>query len=249
MTEENSAIEPAKDDFLDTFADLRPDLFFPGDWSPEKKNRVEAEMRPRKVRTAMYSQIPMQCDGPHCPYAAVCPLMKTGDAPIGYSCPIEGAIVIEFAHNYQREFGVDENNLVEMSMVRDLVDLEVQFMRSKKILAQEHFIQENPVGVDPDGNVVVRKELHQAVEYDDKLLRRKEKILNAFLATREARTKAGQGVADASQQIANLLDSVRDHAAEKDRLVLEKMGVQVTDKYIEDMKRKKAEEKEPEGDE
>ncbi len=170
----------------------------------------------------------------NCPYAAVCPLQQTGDAPVGYACPIEGAIVIEFVNNYTREFGVDENNLVEMSSVRDLVDLEIQYMRSKKILAQEHFIQENPVGVDADGDIVLRKELHQAVEYDDKILRRKEKILNAFLATREARNKAGQGTADASQVVANLLDTVRDHQNEKDRLLLQKLGVPVKDKYIED---------------
>jgi hypothetical protein len=192
----------------------------------------------------------MQCEGQHCPYAAVCPLQKAGDAPVGYSCPIEGAIVVEFATNYQREFGVDENSLTEVSMIRDLVDLEVQYMRSKKILAQEHFIQENPVGIDADGNVIVRKELHQAVDYDDKILRRKEKILNAFLATREARTKAGQGIADPSQQIANLMDTVRDAQSEKDRLLLEKMGVNVKDAYIEaEEAKKKAREKEAEGDE
>lgn len=233
MTDNNEIEHSDKAAYLESFADIRPDLFFPSDWSPEKKDRVEAEMRPRKVRTAMYTQIPMKCYGSSCVYASVCPLLKAGDAPVGYSCPIEMAIVIEFGNNYMREFGVDQNNLVEASMVRDLVDLEVQFMRSKKLLAQEHFIVENPVGVDPDGNVIISQALHPAIEYDEKLMKRKERLLNSFLATREARNKAGQGIADASQQIANLLDSVRDHAARKDRLVLEKLGINVKDEYIE----------------
>jgi flagellar L-ring protein precursor FlgH len=38
---------------------------------------------------------------------------------------------------------VNPNNLVEVSMVRDLVDQEVQYLRKTKLLAKEHFIQEN----------------------------------------------------------------------------------------------------------
>lgn len=231
MSEE---IEPAdKTQYLEAFADLRPDLFFPQDWTPEQKGRATEEMSSRKTRTAMYSSIPMQCDGPACPYAAVCPLLADNNAPIGHKCPIEMGIVIEFGNNLMREFGVDPTNLVEVSMVRDLVDFEVQYMRAMKILAQEHFISEVPVGVDANGEVIVGKQLHQAVEYEEKILKRKERLLNAFLATREARTKAGQGQLDASVQVANLLDTVREHKARADRIALEKLGVPTKDAYIE----------------
>lgn len=169
----------------------------------------------------------------NCPYAAVCPLLAENNAPIGHKCPIEMGIVIEFGNNLMREFGVDPTNLVEVSMVRDLVDFEVQYMRAMKILAQEHFISEVPVGVDANGEVIVGKQLHQAVEYEEKILKRKERLLNAFLATREARTKAGQGQLDASVQVANLLDTVREHKARADKLALEKLGVPTRDAYIE----------------
>jgi len=219
--------------YLEMFSDLRPDLFVPHDFSPDQRDSIREEMAPKKTRTAMYSSIPMVCKGNECVYAAVCPLVAKNAAPYNSKCPIEAAIVIEFGNNLMKEFGVDPANLVEVSMVRDLVDFEVQYMRAVKLLAQEHFIQEVPVGVDAHGDVIVGKQLHQAVEYEEKILKRKERLLNAFLATREARTKAGQGQKDASVQIANLLDDIRTYKAEKDKLTLQKLGVTVRDSYIE----------------
>ena len=237
----SNEIEKSKQNFLDSFADLRPDIFFPAEWGDARRNEVNVEIGSRKVKTAMFASIPMVCQAEHCPYAVMCPLLKAGNAPKGYSCPIEMAIVSTFGSDYMQELGVDPGNLVEVSMIRDLVDFEIQYMRATKILAQEHFITENPVGTDVDGNVVLRKELHQAIEYEDKILRRKEKVLNALLATRESRTKAGQGSLDPSQQVANLMDSVKEHMQKKDNLLLERLGVPVVDAYIEaDSRNKKA---------
>jgi len=44
------------------------------------------------------------------------------------------------------QLDVSPDNLVEVSMVRDLVDQEVQYIRKTKLLAKEHFIQENVIG-------------------------------------------------------------------------------------------------------
>lgn len=243
MNEESEeAAEISKTEYLDEFADLRPDLFFPGDWSPERVDRANESLTPRKVKTAMFSSIPMICRGAQCPHAAVCPLFATNTHPESYNCPIEMAVVATFSANYMKEFGVDASNLVEVSMVRDLVDFEVQYMRAMKTLSQEHFIIDNSVGVDSGGDVIIQKGLHPAVEYEDKILKRKEKVLNAFLATREARNKAGQGLLDPSQEIANLMDKIKDHRTEKDALTLEKLGVNVVDAYIRDDSAARAEE-------
>ena len=105
--------------------------------------------------------------------------------------------------------------------------------RVLKILAQEHFIQENPVGIDADGNVILRKELHQAVDFEDRIHKRKERLLNQFLATREARVKAGQGQLDAAQAVANLMDNVRVQMVAQERLLRQKLGMEDVDEYIE----------------
>lgn len=210
-----------KDEFLKGVAQLRPDLFFSPDTPEESKKSIEKEMRPSRVKTSMYSQIPMVCKGSDCVYAKTCPLLKEGNAPVGYGCPIEAGIVIEFANSYARELGVDPDNLIEMSMIRDLVDFEVQYMRAVKLLAQEHFIVENPVGVDANGDVIISKSLHQAIEYEDKILRRKHKMLDTFAATREAKNKAGSGTKDMSQVVSGLLDAVNDYRVKKDAVVID----------------------------
>jgi hypothetical protein len=151
--------------FLAEFESMRPDLFFPDDWTPDQRNSALEEIRPQKIKHAMYSAIPMQCDGPACPYARTCPLLAKNVAPLGKPCPIEMSLVISFAAEIVKEWGVDTNNLSEMSMVRTYVDQEVQYLRKTKILAMEHFIQENVAGVDSDGNIVTKKELHLAIPY------------------------------------------------------------------------------------
>jgi hypothetical protein len=60
------------------------------------------------------------------------------------------SMVSQFTAEYMEQLDVSPENLVEVSMVRDLVDQEVQYLRKTKLLAKEHFIQENIIGIDKD---------------------------------------------------------------------------------------------------
>ena len=161
--------------FMAALQDMNPDLFLPEEWDAEQRNRALEMVRPPKTRTSMFTLIPMLCRGRECPFVKMCPLFPEGLAPIGAPCPIEMASVSDFMQGYMEDLGVDIDNLVEVSMIRDLVDQEIQYLRKTKILSQEHFIQENVIAVDQDGNPVVRKELHLAVELEDRLHRRKKR--------------------------------------------------------------------------
>lgn len=231
-----SSIEPyggGKDAFLSDFASLRPDLFFPEEWTDDQREMAAELVRPSRVKHTMFSAIPMNCEGPLCEYASTCPLMQKNIAPMGKPCPIEMSIIFTLGQELCREWGVDQDNMSEMGMVRDYVDQEVQQLRKTKILAKEHFIQENVAGIDADGNVITKKELHMAIPYEDAIHRRKERIRNAFLATREARAKIGQGNLDPAQAVANLLDSLRDKEVETQRLIAQKMGLEYHDPYLD----------------
>ena len=98
----------------------------------------------------MFSSIPMNCEAEKCIFASTCPLMKENLAPKNKPCPIEMSMVAQFTAEYLEQLDVNPNNLVEVSMVRDLVDQEVQYLRKTKLLAKEHFIQENIIGIDSD---------------------------------------------------------------------------------------------------
>ena len=159
--------------------------------------------------------------------------LKENLAPAGKPCPIEMSIVSQFTSDYMHQLEVNPENLVEVSMVRDLVDQEVQYIRKTKLLAKEHFIQENVIGVDQDGQPIMKKELHLAVELEDKLHKRRKDLRNQLLATREAKAKMGQTQLDTAQAISDILDKVQGIEKERQKLIKQKTGQIDVDEYIE----------------
>jgi len=222
-----------KDSFLEKFESLRPDLFFPEHWSDEDREKVVELVRPQRTRNAMFSSIPMTCEAEKCVFADTCPLMKESLAPRGKPCPLEMAIVAQFTSEYMEQLDVHPDNLVEVSMVRDLVDQEVQYMRKTKLLAKEHFIQENVIGVDQDGQPILKKELHLAVDLEDRLHKRRKDLRNQLVATREAKAKMGQSQIDSAQAISEIIGKVQEIESQREKLLRQKLGIHDIDEYIE----------------
>lgn len=222
-----------KTKFLKEFESLRPDLFLPESWTDEDKQKTIDLVRPQKTRTSMFSSIPMNCEAVKCIFADTCPLLKENLAPKGNPCPIEMSIVAQFTSEYMEQLDVSPDNLVEVSMVRDLVDQEVQYIRKTKLLAKEHFIQENIVGIDNDGQPILKKELHLAVELEDRLHKRRKDLRNQLLATREARAKMGQTQLDTAQAISDIIGKVQNIEIQREKLIKQKLGTYDKDEYIE----------------
>ena len=216
------------------FESLRPDLFFPDHWTDDQKEKAVDLIRPQKTRSAMFSSIPMNCEAEKCIFASTCPLMKENLAPKNKPCPIEMSMVAQFTAEYLEQLDVNPNNLVEVSMVRDLVDQEVQYLRKTKLLAKEHFIQENIIGIDRDGQPILKKELHLAVELEDKLHKRRKDLRNQLLATREAKAKVGQVQLDTAQAISDIIGRVQAVESQREKLLRKKLGTSELDDYIID---------------
>jgi hypothetical protein len=152
------------------------------------------------------------------------------------------SMVSQFTGEYMEQLDVSPDNLVEVSMVRDLVDQEVQYLRKTKLLAKEHFIQENIVGIDPNsGEPIMKKELHLAVELEDRLHKRRKDLRNQLLATREARAKVGQVQLDTAQAISEIIYKVQSIENEKGKLLRQKLGTYEIDDYITDSEASKEE--------
>jgi hypothetical protein len=223
-----------KNNFMKQFESLRPDLFFPDHWTDDQKEKAVDLIRPQKTRSAMFSSIPMNCEAERCIFASTCPLMKENLAPKNKPCPIEMSMVAQFTAEYLEQLDVNPNNLVEVSMVRDLVDQEVQYLRKTKLLAKEHFIQENIIGIDRDGQPILKKELHLAVELEDKLHKRRKDLRNQLLATREAKAKVGQVQLDTAQAISDIIGRVQAVESQREKLLRKKLGTSELDDYIID---------------
>ena len=181
----------------------------------------------------MFSSIPMNCEGARCIFASTCPLLKENLAPVGNPCPIEMSIVAQFTSEYMNQLDVVPDNLVEVSMIRDLVDQEVQYIRKTKLLAKEHFIQENVIGIDNNGQPIIKKELHLAVELEDRLHKRRKDLRNQLLATREAKAKIGQTQLDTAQAISDIINKVQHIELDREKLIKKKLGTYDKDDYTE----------------
>ncbi len=216
------------------FESLRPDLFFPDHWTDDQREKAVDLIRPQKTRSAMFSSIPMNCEAERCIFATTCPLLKENLAPKNTPCPIEMSMVAQFTTEYLEQLDVNPSNLVEVSMVRDLVDQEVQYLRKTKLLAKEHFIQENIIGIDRDGQPILKKELHLAVELEDKLHKRRKDLRNQLLATREAKAKVGQVQLDTAQAISDIIGRVQAVESQREKLLRKKLGTSELDDYIID---------------
>ena len=225
-----------KSGWLDEFCSQRPDLFFSEDLSDSDRAEAVEMIRPSRLKAAMYSSIPMTCRAEKCPAANVCPLLKKGWAPKGEKCPIELRMVQTFMRNYFEELNIDEDSMTEVSQVRDLVDLEIQQFRVSNKLSQEDFIQEVVVGVNErTGEPIMKPELHQAVEMQSRVIKHKADIRKQLIATREGKSKTGQGQLDTAQALAEIFTQVRELDVEREKLLHRKLNPasDLTD-YIQD---------------
>lgn len=220
----------SKSSFLKLFQEQYAEEFFPAEWDDKDKKRVQEITKPSRTKTAMYSSIPMSCQAEKCVFADTCPLLKEKLAPKGKACPLEMAMVVQFSDDYMTRLSVDENDLVEVSLVRNLVDYEVQYLRTSKYLAKESFIQENVIGIDANGEPVLAKALHLAVVMQDHLQKRQRELLKQLMASREAKAKAGMGQVDTAQAMANLMGEFRILQTKQQEVHLRKVGME---EYIE----------------
>ena len=222
-----------KTEFMNSFRDLFDDDLVPVEWSDEKKARVKELTSDNRLNTARVATIPLVCKGPSCPSAAICVLYKENLHPLGKSCPIEMKMIAKLMLGIMEELDIDPNSINEVGMVRDLVDQEIQQLRKQSLLAQHDVIQENVIGIDENGEPIMKKELHLAVDWEDKIHKRKANLLKMLLATRESRVKAGTQVLDQAANMASILTSFNRLRAAEDERLKKELGLDEKDDYIE----------------
>lgn len=227
-------IEPfdSNSQFMEDFKELFSSSLVPIDWDDDKKARVEELTTPSRLNTARVASIPMLCRGSSCPSRHSCPLYKENVHPFGMSCPIESKLIMMMMMQIMEELEVNPSSTIEVGMVRDLVDQEIQQIRKQNLLAQEDIIQENVVGVDESGELIMKKELHLGVRWEDTIHKRKAAILKQLVASREAQINAGAKMMDKTANTAKALSNLLEIQAKRDEELLDKVGMKKDD-YIE----------------
>lgn len=164
-----------------------------------------------KTKHGMYASIPMLCRGKECAYAEVCPMLQQGFDPTGERCPLEISLILTRFEDYKEEFNVLEDDFVDMSLIKDLIDYDVQLMRAENKMAMDgDFTEENVVGIDDStGDPIVQKKISNAAEYKDRVIAKRHKVLELMNSTRK--DKAGSKLTiqmDPSSYAADLMRQI-----------------------------------------
>lgn len=157
-------------------------------WTISEKGKiaVSAAMAMLSTKHGFYANIPIICKEDNCPYAATCNLLKNGLAPFGEPCPVEIAKIVKKYEDYVQELNVREEDKIDQTLLRDLINYEIIIDRCDAKIAQEaNFVSLVPFAVGQDGTVLEKEEINKSIELRERMSKKKNEILQLLNSTRK----------------------------------------------------------------
>ena len=145
-----------------------------------------------QIKHGMFASIPLICRGKRCPYSETCPIPESQRTE-NERCYVEiGAILSRF-DSWCKHFNIEcegekvkDEDLVDVTLIRDLIDIEIQIIRAENKLAiNGDFIGDMLQEVDKQGTPWYVKTVTPEAEYKMTLLEKRQKVLNQLNATRK----------------------------------------------------------------
>ena len=184
----------------------------------------------------MFASVPIICKGPDCAYKDVC-MVSRAQRIVGQRCPMEIAAILSRYEQWCMHFEINTSNdvidakdLVDATLIKDLVNIEVQILRAEnKIALNGDFMADTLLDIDKKCQPYFGKIVAPETGFLMTLQDRKIKILNQLNATRKdkAADKRKESASDAAieifqkvkelernQQVINISDLDFDDAGE-----------------------------------
>jgi hypothetical protein len=184
----------------------------------------------------MFASVPIMCKDDDCAYKDVC-LVNKSQRTVGSRCPMEIAAILSRYEQWCMHFEIDTSNdiinpedLVDATLIKDLVNVEVQMLRAEnKIALNGDIMSDTLLDIDKKCQPYYGKIVAPEVEFLMSLQDKKIKILNQLNATRkdkaaDKRKESGSDAAvkifqqikelEKSRQIVNITDVEFDDAGE-----------------------------------
>jgi hypothetical protein len=197
---------------------LPSDIKFPSSWNldPVKIESVMLNINERRTKLGPYLNVPLECTGHSCCYKGLCAAFTNDSKQIvGQKCIIEISQIIETTDRYLNEFNLDPNNLdhsVDLSLVKDLVMLEILAERCTSILSREDIVEEMDVVISPKVTMT-RKEINPIYSVLEKTNKQKQEILKLLNATRENKAKYDKESSSPAQLISSIMEAMHKQEA------------------------------------
>lgn len=176
---------------------------------------IEKQKKSKNIKHGMLASIPLICKGKKCPFFITCTANKE-ELEIDNRCVIEiGAIMARFEalckhFKINTDEEVKDEEVVDISMIRDIVDIEIQILRAEnKIAINGDFIAEHIAQVDRDCNPYYEDIVHPAMEYKLKLIDSRVKLLQKLNATRKDKADIKSKQGDYGAKAKSIIDKVK----------------------------------------
>lgn len=148
------------------------------------------------LKHGMFASVPLICKGDKCPYRDVCKVDKE-DIVIDGRCPVEAGAIVQRFKAWCNHFAIEitddvikAEDLADVSLVKDLVENEVQIIRAEnKIAMTGDFLALTIVDVDKYGDEHKELATSPEVKFKMELQDKKYKILQLLNATRKDKMK------------------------------------------------------------
>lgn len=170
----------------------------------------------RSSKHGMFASVPIICQNQDCAYKDTCSV-DPANRIVGQRCPMEiGAIIARF-NQYCLHFGlnvtgdtIEEEDLVDATLIKDLVTIEVQQMRCEnKIAMSGDFMSKTLLDIDKKckpyyGDIISPESEHLLVLQDKKV-----KILNQLNATRKDKANDKSKTASPTENAIKIFQEVQ----------------------------------------
>lgn len=218
-------------------------------WNISRKNHevIENSYAAFGTEYGLYASIPMLCKGEDCVYATLYPELHGNEVAVGERCPVEVALIMSRYDQYKNDLHIDPEDTVDMSILRDVIDYDVQIVRAEnKVAIEGDFVKDVVVGMSQTGVKIEQEQISQASEYKQRIQAARNKALNLLNSTRK--DKAGQKLTvqmDPSSYTRELLYKANQEVidmdfeeVEEEPDVFEGLEIIEDEQYIKELKRK-----------
>ena len=164
----------------------------------------------------MFRSVPILCREDKCAYADVC-MVPLADRIKGQRCPMEVAAILSRFMQYCDHFGISivdnviaPKDLVDATLIKDLVTLEVQQMRGEnKIAISGDFMARTVIDIDRQNKAYYGNIVAPEAEHLLNIQQKKEKILNQLNATRKDKAQDKRALSP-SEEAVKLFQKIKE---------------------------------------
>lgn len=166
-----------------------------------------------KLSHGKFAGVPIICKDTDCPYIETCTI-PPAERLVNQRCIQElGAIVARFEY-WCTHFDIDplstnKADLVDLSLIQDMVNLEVKELRAdQKMAISADIIEKSVSEVDRKGNVYYENVLNPVAEYQSSLMAKRHKILQLLNSTRKDKASQMDKGNNPSNKAINILKKI-----------------------------------------